>query len=47
VAVVGTCLTLFGGDCDDTSTGLENHPGSKDWLGDDYDNDCDGQIDEG
>jgi hypothetical protein len=38
---------LFGGDCDDTPTGFHNHPGAFDWPHDNFDNDCDGEIDEG
>ncbi len=38
---------LFGGDCDDTPTGYYNHPGAFDWPHDNFDNDCDGEIDEG
>jgi len=35
---------LLGGDCDDTPTGRANHPGAAEWLGDHFDNPCDGFV---
>lgn len=43
-AATSVCPTLFGGDCDDTATGFYNHPGAVDYVGDNYDNNCDGTI---
>ena len=41
-AASGACPALIGGDCDEIGTG--NHPSAKDWVGDHYDNDCNGTV---
>lgn len=45
-AAVGACPQLFGGDCDDTASGKENHPGATDWP-DGFDNACLGKNADG
>ena len=38
------CTDFFGGDCDDTATGMYNNPGVPEWTGDNFDNNCDGTV---